>query len=106
MKHMTNGLDALSLMEELAGVKFTNPDEHITVATAHMMLRIAIKRAETYALQKTASLESELAKYKTIYDELEANQEPLENRVILAEARVKELEAIVELLKQPKTPNI
>lgn len=37
-------INALDLMQELAGVTFDNPDERITVATAHMMLQIAIKR--------------------------------------------------------------
>lgn len=53
---------------------------------------------------QTASLEEMVKQYKILYEELEANQEPLENRAILAEASVKELEEVLtEALQHMET---
>lgn len=45
-----------------------------------------------YATEQQSLSEAELNKYKTLYEELDSNQEPLQDRVILSEARIKELE--------------
>lgn len=48
---------------------------------------------EAQLAQQTASIEERVKELSSLYDELEANQEPIENRVILAEANTKALEA-------------
>lgn len=46
--------------------------------------------------EQQALSEADLHKYKSLYEELDANQEPLQDRCILAEARIKELEEALE----------
>lgn len=60
MEKRTPEPNALDLMQELAGVAFTNPDERITVATAHMMLQIAIKRTKEISAQEVKPLKERI----------------------------------------------
>ncbi len=50
------------------------------------------------ATEQQALSEADLHKYKSLYEELDANQEPLQDRCILSEARIKDLEEALKVV--------